>query len=68
MPEMLSTRLIEKHLHFVKSVRIWSFFGPYFPAFKPNADDFTLTELKVLWNILHDLEPKFGYYPRASKS
>ena len=28
----------------------------------------TLTELKVLWNILYDLGPKLGYYPRSSKS
>ena len=36
------------------------------------ADDFTvagtLTELKVLWNVLCDLVPKSGYYTRASKS
>ena len=36
------------------------------------TDDFTvagtLTELKVLWNILRDLVPKSGYYTRASKS
>ena len=36
------------------------------------ADDFiaarTLEEMKVLWNILCDLGPKFGYHPRASKS
>lgn len=36
------------------------------------ANDFTtagtLTELKVLWNILCDLVPKSGYYTRASKS
>ena len=36
------------------------------------ADNFTaagtLTELKVLWNILIDLRRKFRYYPQASKS
>ena len=36
------------------------------------ADDFivagNLEEVKVLWQILGDLGPKFRYYPRASKS
>ena len=27
-------------LHFVKSVRIWSYSGPYFPAFRLNTEKY----------------------------
>ena len=40
LPRLVGTLELLKNasiVHCVKSVRIWSFSGPYFPVFSPNA-------------------------------
>ena len=34
-------------LHCVKSARIWSFSGPYFPVFSPNAGKYGPEKLRI---------------------